>query len=211
MRTRHPIPRQWLMTDERMGEALWTALEAMPRGAGVVVRHHASAKRSALLARIERVARRRGLVVVGAGGLRASGGVHNARRSGRGLVTRSAHSRRAAIAARRSGADAVFVSPVWPTRSHPGARALGRARLGLMIRGLGIPVIALGGMDARRMRALWALGVYGWAGIDAWIAGRSGAQRPAAADQKRKAVPTYTDWLSRRSSAKRGRRSSSDL
>ena len=49
-----------------------------------------------------------------------------------------------------------------------GARALGRVRLGLLIRGLPVPVIALGGMDARRAGGLQALGVYGWAAIDAW-------------------------------------------
>ena len=28
MRSRQPLPRLWLMTDERMGEALWDALAA---------------------------------------------------------------------------------------------------------------------------------------------------------------------------------------
>ncbi|WP_367112963.1 thiamine phosphate synthase [Sphingomonas sp.] len=93
-------------------------------------------------------------------------GVHG-RRSDM-LSTWPAHSRREAVAAIRKGADVLFVSPVFPTRSHPGARTLGRVRLGLMIRGLGVPVIALGGMDARRAEGLRALGIYGWAGIDAW-------------------------------------------
>jgi thiamine-phosphate pyrophosphorylase len=73
----------------------------------------------------------------------------------------------------------VFLSPVFPTRSHPGARALGRVRFGLIAQQARIPVIALGGMDARKGRSLRALGAYGWAGIDAW-----------SEDQKRKAVPT---------------------
>lgn len=79
----------------------------------------------------------------------------------------------------RAGAKLLFASPIYATRSHPGTRALGRVRFGLMSRGLPIPVIALGGMDERRWRALRPLGVYGWAGIDAW-----------APDQKRIAVPT---------------------
>jgi thiamine-phosphate pyrophosphorylase len=62
----------------------------------------------------------------------------------------------------------VFVSPVFPTRSHPGAPALGRIRFGLLIRDSGIPVIALGGMDERRARSLARLRVHGWAAIDAW-------------------------------------------
>ena len=71
--------------------------------------------------------------------------------------------------AERRGADAVFVSPVFATRSHPGARGLGVVRFGLLVRGCPVPVVALGGMDARRFRRVRGLGAYGWAGIDAWM------------------------------------------
>ena len=181
MPRRHPVPRLWLMTDERMGDALWAAIDRLPRGAGVIVRHYGRPieERRALLARVERIGRRRGLVVLGSAGLIGSGGTHNAARGG-GLRTRSAHDRRSAVAAARAGADAVFVSPVFATRSHAGARSLGPVRLGLMIRGISIPVIALGGMTATRMRSLAPLSIHGWAAIDAWMAPR----------QKRKAVPT---------------------
>jgi thiamine-phosphate pyrophosphorylase len=171
MRPRHPLPRLWLMTDERMGDGLWTALARLPRGSGVVFRHYALPvdKRRELFAKVAKVAQRRGLVLVraGAGPLgRGEAGVHG--RRGPGLRTAPAHSRREAVAAVRAGADALFVSPVFATRSHPGAAALGRARLGLLIRGLGVPVIALGGMNAARARSLHGLGIYGWAAIDAW-------------------------------------------
>ncbi|WP_363321716.1 thiamine phosphate synthase [Sphingomonas sp.] len=159
------------MTDERMGDSLWGALERLPRGSGVVFRHYglSPAERRALFARVVKVARRRGLVVIRAGAERlgrGEAGVHAQRAPG--LCTFPAHSRREAIRAIRAGADALFVSPVFATRSHPGARALGRARLGLLIRGLRVPVIALGGMDKRQARSLRGLGVYGWAAIDAW-------------------------------------------
>ena len=173
MRRRHPstpLPRVWLMTDVRMGDALWDALDRLPRGAGVVFRHYGlpMAERRALLARVVTVARRRGLVVLGTDGLVTPWGAHN-RRPRRGLYTRSAHDRGELIAAERAGADLVFVSPVFATRSHTGARVLGVARFGLLARGAGVPVIALGGMDARNSRRLARVGVYGWAGIDAWV------------------------------------------
>lgn len=170
MPRRHPLPRQWLMTDTRMGDALWFALERLPRGAGVVFRHYglSDADRRALLKAVAAVARRRGLLLLAAGGLEGPDGAHN-RRPRRGLWSRSAHARADVVAARRVGADLVFVSPVFATRSHPGARGLGVSRLGLMIRDAGVPVIALGGMDARRGRAVARLGAYGWAGIDAWM------------------------------------------
>lgn len=173
MRARHPLPRTWLMTDERMGEALWRALERLPRGSGIVFRHYSlqPVERRALLARIRRVAGRRGLLVSVAAPAGREANVHgpSPRRIG-GVRTMPAHSRAEAIAAVRAGADLVFVSPVFPTRSHPDAPALGRARLGLMIRGLPVPVVALGGMDARRFAGLKPLGVHGWAAIDAWMA-----------------------------------------
>lgn len=178
MRRRHPLPRLWLMTDERMGEALWDALARLPRGSGVVFRHYglAPAERRALFARVLKVARRRGLVVVRAGiePMRGEAGVHG--RRGRGLRTAPAHNRREAIAAIRAGADALFVSPAFPTRSHPGARALGRARFGMLVRGLGVPAIALGGMDARRAASLRAFGIHGWAAIDAWTTAKDCGQ-----------------------------------
>ena len=168
MQPRHPsIPRIWLMTDPRMGEALWAALERLPRGAGVVVRHYGVPDRAQLIERVAKVARRRGLILVIANGS-GRANVHNARRTWRGaLQTASAHNRREAIAAIRRGADAIFLSPVFPTRSHPSAKTMGRVRFGLISRGLGVPVIALGGMDARRAKSL--PGACRWAAIDAWM------------------------------------------
>ncbi len=172
-RRQPPIPHAWLMTDERMGPALWEAITRLPRGAGVVLRHYglAPAERRALFRRIARARGRRGFLLVRAGRMRlgpGEDGVHGGRR-GHGLRTAPAHSRREAITAIRAGADALFISPVFATRSHPGARTLGPVRLGLMIRGLGVPVIALGGIDARNWQRLRPLGIHGWAGIDAWL------------------------------------------
>src|SRR5690606_20228941 len=63
MTARQPLPRLWLMTDERMGDDLWAALERMPRGSGAVFRHYGlpSADRGARFERVRRVARRRRL------------------------------------------------------------------------------------------------------------------------------------------------------
>ncbi|MGZ8283326.1 MAG: thiamine phosphate synthase, partial [Allosphingosinicella sp.] len=70
-------------------------------------------------------------------------------------------------AAERSGADILFLSPVFPTRSHPGAPALGPRRFARLARRTRLPVIALGGVDARKGKALSRLGAWGWAGISA--------------------------------------------
>ncbi|SFJ87032.1 thiamine-phosphate pyrophosphorylase [Sphingomonas sp. NFR04] len=171
MPTRHPpIPRLWLMTDPRLGDALWDALERLPRGSGVIFRHYQLPpfERRALFARIAKIARRRGLILLRAGAepMRGERGTHG--RRGRGLATWPVHSRREAVAAIRAGADALLVSPVFPTRSHPGTPVLGPVRFGLLVRGLNVPIIALGGMDPHKARRLKALGIHGWAAIDAW-------------------------------------------
>ena len=155
------------MTDERLG-ALAPVLRRLPPGAGVVFRHHATppAERRVLLRQAERIARARRLVLVAAGrGTRD--GVHGAGH-GPGLRTWASHNRRQAIAGRRAGAVLLFVSPVFATRSHPGAAPLGPARAAHLGRRLDAGVIALGGMTARRWRRIRHLGFDGWAAIDAW-------------------------------------------
>ena len=162
MALRHPsippkaLPTLWLMTDERMGEALWAALDRLPRGSGVVFRHFATtpAERAAIFTRLARVAARRRLIVVRAGV------------TGQTLHLHPGHSVREAIAARRRKADVILVSPVYPTRTHPGARALGPLRAATIARAAGIPAIALGGMTRARFKRMKSLGFAGWAAID---------------------------------------------
>ena len=169
MLRRQPLPRLWLMTDERQGRDLWNALERLPKGAGVVFRHYslASGDRRRLFRAVRVVARRRRLVLLVAGSaLAGADGRHGVR--GRGLITAPAHDLPEVRAAERLGADLIFLSPVFPTRSHPGGRNLGRVRFGLIASRTATPIIALGGMTAERARGLRALGAYGWAAIDAW-------------------------------------------
>ena len=185
MHRRQPLPRLWLMTDERQGDALWTALERLPRGSGVVFRHYgvAPGPRRALFERVRGIARRRRLLLLLAGpprlacawGADGSHGRAGATRTQR-LKSAPVHDLREIVAAEGAGADLLFLSPVFPTRSHPGARVLGRARFAMLARAARLPVIALGGMDGWRARSLRFS--YGWAGIDAWGgSGTSNIQR----------------------------------
>jgi len=159
MSRRQPLPRLWLMTDERQGAALWEALERLPKGSGVVFRHYrlAPAERRKLFERVKRVAKRRRLLLLAGG--RGNG------------PSASAHNLRELKTAERRGAALVFLSPAFPTRSHPGEPALGPVRFGLIARHARVPVIALGGLDARKARRLPH--IYGWAGIDAWMSSPS--------------------------------------
>jgi len=176
MPRRQPPPRLWLMTDERQGHALWDALERLPRGGGIIFRHRATPapERRALFERVRRIAKRRRLRLVLAGTAREAAawradGAHGRSatvHASRPLIrTAPAHDRRELIAAARA-ADLILLSPVFPTRSHPGAATLGRVRFAGIARDAERPVIALGGVTPHRARTL--KGIYGWAAIDAW-------------------------------------------
>ncbi|MGW8134535.1 thiamine phosphate synthase [Sphingomonas zeae] len=166
MADRYPVT--WLMTDERLGEGLWTALRKLPPGSGVVFRHHATppAERRTIHRRVRRIAKARGLVLLIAGGVLAGDGVHK-RGHTRGLRSWPAHDQAEAVAGWKAGADLLFVSPLYPTHSHPGASSLGPARALRIGRGLGLSRIALGGMNVKRFRRLRGR-FDGWAAIDAW-------------------------------------------
>ena len=156
MNRRQSVPREWLVADRRLGERLWHAIERLPRGSGVLLlyRHLPKGERARLVARIKKVARRRGLKVADEAAGEAVR-VHDIRE------------------VRRAGAARIpllFLSPLFPTRSHPEWRPLPRLRAAGMARLARVPVIALGGMDSAKFRRLRRLGFHGWAGIDAWTA-----------------------------------------
>lgn len=77
-----------------------------------------------------------------------------------------AHDAREMAAAGRGGADMVLLSPLFPTRSHPGGASLGRVRFAKLARGADMPVIALGGVKREHGRMLRGVGAAGWAAID---------------------------------------------
>ncbi len=81
------------------------------------------------------------------------------------LVTASAHGARAVLRARRLGVDAVLLSPVFATRSHEDTAALGMMRFAAICQATNLPVIALGGISAGRVRRVLRAGAAGVAGI----------------------------------------------
>lgn len=85
-----------------------------------------------------------------------------------GLRSVAVHNRRELVIVQRIRADLVFVSPVFPTRSHVGVKALGVVRLGLLAAKYDRPIIALGGLNISSFKKLRGMGVHGWAAIDAF-------------------------------------------
>ena len=161
-----PLPHIWLLSDARSDAGLDAALRKLPRGSGLVFRHYhlSESQRRARFDQVARLARARGHVVA------LAGSKAQARRWGADL----AYGPRGDLVpvhnlhelARAGRAVAVLLSPGFPTRSHPGAPGLGPLRFRLLAARAQVPVIALGGMNARSARRLkWPR----WAGIDAFI------------------------------------------
>ena len=165
------LPRLWLFSDPVRLPDPRLAMAALPRGAGVVARGLAPG----LLRPVARLARQRGLRLLVAGDGRAAlalgAGVHLpdrresggllplliARRAapGRIIMSMAAHGgQRGAARARRLGVDFLFLSPLFPTQSHPGAPALGVLRWAALARLLPAPCMALGGIAPVRLRAI---------------------------------------------------------
>ena len=177
------ICRQTLFTDERMGDGLFDALARLPEGSGVLFRHKSLARneRAALGERVAAVCRERHLI------LSVSEDVALARVLGAVMVHKPTsdpgdlrfslpvHDGGEALAARQSGAALIYVSPVFPTASHPGAPHLGPELARQFAIMADRPAIALGGMTEQRFEALDQDIFSGWAAIDAWLAEKNRA------------------------------------
>ena len=172
------LPALVLMTDDDRLPAALAAARALPRGSMVVARARDRTQLERLSAALLRLARTRGFAVVvagdpelasslGADGIhlpeaRAGEAVYWRARFPSLLITTSAHSLRAVLRAQSPCIDAVFLSPLFATRSHPDRASLSPARANLIVRQVRKPLYALGGVDTRNATLLG-----GFAGIAA--------------------------------------------
>jgi len=168
------LPALWLLSDARNDAGLERALARLPRGSGFIYRHYHldAAARRARFDDLAAAARAGNHVVI------LSGPAELARAWGADghygtadclaapcdlLRLATAHDAREIALANAAKADAVLLSPVFPTRSHPGGNCLGVAAFHHLAAQAAMPVIALGGMTAGRAQMLdWPR----WAAID---------------------------------------------
>ena len=159
--------------DERLPDPV-KAARALPRGGLVIVRARDAGRRRALAEALRNGTS--GLIFLAADdpvlagelhGLhlpesRAHEAAHWRAMRPRWIITIAAHSARAL---RVSHADMALLSPVFATPSHPKAHVLTPARARMIARGAHLPVLALGGVNARNAALL--SGFSGIAAIDA--------------------------------------------
>lgn len=174
-RARQALPPLLALTDSVRAPDPFDALAGLPTGAALIWRAYDMAVRRSDVLALARAAHAQGcfLLVAGQPALAGSAdGLHLAehmlnnpytdrmfgggrRRKPDHMVTAAAHDERAIIAAARAGVDAVLISPVFATRSHPGAAPLGVtrfARLAELATSLGLAAYALGGVTSEEKR-----------------------------------------------------------
>jgi thiamine-phosphate pyrophosphorylase len=179
------LPPLILMTDaERLADPA-EAVQALPRGNAVILRHYGDPGRAALARALARLCRFRGLIfLVASDPLLAAAvqadGLHlpehlvgrlgwRRRRPG-WLITAAAHSAAGLRAAAEAGVDAAILAPVFASPSRPG-RALGPLRFAALAGASALPVYALGGVTAPEVRRLVGSGAAGVAGVRGFAPG----------------------------------------
>jgi thiamine-phosphate pyrophosphorylase len=153
------LPTLWLFADDARTPDLAARLAALPREVGLVLRSRDPVRLAALaVAARGRVASVTDVQLA----LRHGFGLHLSAAHLRSLpfgwrraafLTAAAHDAAELRAARCLGPAIVFVSPVFATQSHAGARPLGVLRVARLGSGLGL----LGGINARTVRRLRGL------------------------------------------------------
>jgi thiamine-phosphate pyrophosphorylase len=176
------LPALILMTDPQRTPDPVALAERLPRDSMVIYRPFGSLQAQQTAAALGRIAARRGLVLlIGADAVRVKGaaGAHlpermihrvralKAARPG-ALVTVAAHSLPALRRARAAGADAALLSSVFSSRSPSAGRPLGPSRFAALVRAAGLPVYALGGVNAKTAPRLLGSGAAGLAAVEAF-------------------------------------------
>jgi len=163
------LPPLALMTDdERLPDPV-PAAKALPRGSLIVLRARDRVRRAELASALRTLPHL--LLIANDAALAArigADGVHFSEANARGaariraehsgwLITAAAHGRPA-----DGPFDALFLSPIFPTPSHPGGATLGPARANALASQSRTPIYALGGITPANARLL-----HGFVGIAA--------------------------------------------
>jgi thiamine-phosphate pyrophosphorylase len=178
-----PLPNLLFFTDPQRTPDPERVAERLPAGAAVVFRAFGASDAAERGARLREITRRRGLrLLVGADETLAlqvgADGVHlperlvptlsDLRAAHPGwLITLAAHDMEAALAGAEAGADALVVSPVFPSRSPSAGAPLGVEGLKRIVEAVETPVYALGGVRADTATLLLDTGIVGIAAVEA--------------------------------------------
>ncbi|MEX0298414.1 MAG: thiamine phosphate synthase [Kordiimonas sp.] len=176
------VPHLIFITDEERVRNPFEVCEQLPAGSIVICRDYDHADRVGLAKNLRRITRelQQFLLVAGDAELARvvdADGLHlpeymlgsPPNLAAFGLISAACHTRRALLRAEKLGVDFALVSPVFETESHPGAPYLGVHRFARLIKGVKVPVAALGGVRASNAAQLKPLDLMGVAAIGAFV------------------------------------------
>ncbi len=155
-------------------------VRALPAGAAVIIRDYDAPDRAGLARRLEAIARPRGVLVlvggdialartIGADGVHLPSWAATPRERNGLIVSCACHDGADLARAANWGANIAFLSPAFPTRSHPDTAQLGADRFKSLAAKATMPVLALGGVDENNAARLAAPTVAGLAAIGAFL------------------------------------------
>lgn len=174
------------MTDRTVQGDAWDLVRTLPAGTIMCLRDYGLSGRPAYAARLANACRDIGVRLlvaadvslalrVGAWGVHIPEGLWKGSmrdvtlaRGANLKVSTAIHSRQAAQSVFVGGqamCDMATVSPAFPTRSHPDAKALGPLKLSTILEAVPVPAYALGGVTPRTISRLAGLPLHGIAGI----------------------------------------------
>ncbi len=175
------VPALYFFTDPERTPDPASIARALPAETAVVYRHFGASDRVRVARQLATICRSRRLHLliaadpdlarrVGASGLHwPERKMPEVRTEGFALITCSGHSREAVMRAAALRADACMLAPIFETQSASGNAPLGLFRASQIARSSAIPVIALGGVNARTAARLSGRGFSGVAAIDAFL------------------------------------------
>lgn len=179
---RSKLPSLIFITDVEKVKNIFMTIENLPKDTLVIIRDYNHPEREIYAEKIAAICKKRRLKFLVAGDLKLAkklkaNGVHLREdmakdiriwrlKNSKQIITISAHSASAIQKIQNYNVDAILLSPVFPTSTHPCALSLGIKNFKNLSKQSKIPVYALGGVDKENVEKLEQCNIAGIAGID---------------------------------------------
>ncbi|MDV7339861.1 thiamine phosphate synthase [Terasakiella sp. A23] len=178
------FPPLFLMTDAKRLPDPSDFIPLLPKGSAVIVRHFSEQEKTNIIFKIKPVCRKHKIKILVSDSpslalrhqldgvhfpektVRKIAGCGYLRRARPSLIfTAACHSARALNAAQKARLDAVLISPIFATQSHPGGKTLGPWTFQKLSRTKGLKTYGLGGINPKTAQRLITSRACGFAGI----------------------------------------------
>lgn len=181
------FPALLLMTDAKRLPDPSAYIPHLPKGSAIIIRHFTTKEKTNLSFKIKTLCKKHKVKLLLSDDIKTAlklglDGVHFSERKARRqavkpkiatqknfIFTSACHSLRALKRAERANMDAVLISPVFTTQSHPDTKGLGALRFQCLATQTHLKCYALGGITPQTAQRLSSSKAYGFAGISSLI------------------------------------------